>query len=239
MIFLGHGRCVAFYKCDCDSGWAGASCALPDCAGANQCSGQGECVSSNTCQCYPGFQGVNCSEVVSCASLGNCSGNGVCMQQKQGGNSTCRYMPDLFSSLPSSSLLCHALPSYWTFYWALRICLTSLLLYLFCFHFRCYAGFSGVNCSLPLCLSVNNCSGHGQCLEADLCYCDVGYTGADCSNASCEGVNYCSGEETHFVLMMMREERSSSNATLSCYSFLNLLNPLFRFYKKIFKIESL
>ena len=63
---------------------------------------------------------------------------------------------------------------------------------------RCYGGFSGVNCSLPLCLSVNNCSGHGQCLEADLCICDVGYTGADCSNVSCEGVNYCSGREGVF-----------------------------------------
>ena len=73
--------------------------------------------------------------------------------------------------------------------------LTSLLLCLLYFNSRCYAGFSGVNCSLPLCLSVNNCSGHGQCLEADLCTCDVGYTGADCSNVSCEGVNYCSGEE--------------------------------------------
>ena len=62
-------------------------------------------------------------------------------------------------------------------------------------NFRCYAGFSGVNCSLALCLSVNNCSGHGQCLEADLCNCDVGYTGPDCANVSCEGVNYCSGEE--------------------------------------------
>ena len=61
-------------------------------------------------------------------------------------------------------------------------------------NFRCYAGFSGVNCSLALCLSVNNCSGNGQCLEADLCDCDVGYTGADCANASCESVNYCSGE---------------------------------------------
>ena len=88
--FLGRGRCVAFYKCDCDPGWAGASCALPDCAGVNQCFGQGECMSSNTCQCYPGFQGVNCSEIADCASLGNCSGNGVCMQEKQGGDLTCR-----------------------------------------------------------------------------------------------------------------------------------------------------
>lgn len=58
---------------------------------------------------------------------------------------------------------------------------------------RCYSGFSGANCSIPSCHSINNCSGHGVCVEANLCKCDVGYTGADCSNTSCEGVNYCSG----------------------------------------------
>ncbi len=42
---------------------------------------------------------------------------------------------------------------------------------------------------------MNNCSGHGQCLEAEFCKCDVGYTGLDCSNASCESVNYCSGRD--------------------------------------------
>ena len=111
---------------------------------------------------------------------------------------------------------------------------TSPLLFLLYFNFRCYAGFGGVNCSLALCLSVNNCSGHGQCFEADLCNCDVGYTGPDYSNASCESVNYCSGEEdiTSWTNTMMRKESSSSNATLSCYSFLNLLNPLFPVYTK-------
>ena len=60
-------------------------------------------------------------------------------------------------------------------------------------YFRCFAGFSGANCSIASCLSVNNCSGHGLCVEAGLCKCDVGYTGSDCANASCEAVNYCSG----------------------------------------------
>ena len=63
-----------------------------------------------------------------------------------------------------------------------------------CSHFRCYNGFSGANCSIASCLSVNNCSAHGVCIEADLCKCDVGYTGPDCANVSCEAVNYCSGK---------------------------------------------
>ena len=58
---------------------------------------------------------------------------------------------------------------------------------------RCYAGFSGANCSIASCLSVNNCSGHGRCVEANFCKCETGYTGADCANASCEALNYCSG----------------------------------------------
>lgn len=89
-LLLDHGRCVALYKCDCNAGWTGVSCALPDCAGVNQCSGQGECVSSNTCRCYPGFQGANCSDLVSCANLDNCNGNGVCMQEENDVNLTCR-----------------------------------------------------------------------------------------------------------------------------------------------------
>ena len=89
-MIIGHGRCAALYKCDCDPGWTGVSCALPDCAGTNHCSGQGECVTRDTCQCYPGFQGANCSKVAECTQFGNCSGNGVCTQEKHGGNLTCR-----------------------------------------------------------------------------------------------------------------------------------------------------
>lgn len=96
-FFLERGRCVAPYKCDCAPGWTGASCALFDCAGVNQCSGQGVCVSSNTCRCYPGFQGANCSDVVDCEILGNCSGNGVCIQGGNDGNFSCRYKASLLS----------------------------------------------------------------------------------------------------------------------------------------------
>ena len=96
-FFLERGRCVAPYKCDCAPGWTGASCALFDCAGVNQCSGQGVCVSSNTCRCYPGFQGANCNDVVDCEILGNCSGNGVCIQGGNDGNVSCRYKASLLS----------------------------------------------------------------------------------------------------------------------------------------------
>ena len=70
---------MAFDTCACDNGWTGGSCALPDCATVNQCSGKGECVSSNLCRCYPGFIGTNCSELAGCSELANCSGHGVCV----------------------------------------------------------------------------------------------------------------------------------------------------------------
>ena len=60
------------------------------------------------------------------------------------------------------------------------------------FH-SCYAGFTGDNCSQPTCTSLNNCSGHGVCIEAELCKCEQGYNGTDCSNYSCEALNVCSG----------------------------------------------
>ena len=104
--------------------------------------------------------------------------------------------PSLFLSSPpvlssSSFSFSTPLPSPLLSFHLISLVIIETLLYS---NFRCYAGFSGVNCSFALCLSMNNCSGHGQCLEADLCNCDVGYTGADCANVSCEGVNYCSGE---------------------------------------------
>ena len=60
------------------------------------------------------------------------------------------------------------------------------------FH-SCYAGFTGDNCSQPTCTSLNNCSSHGVCIEAELCKCEQGYNGTDCSNYSCEALNFCSG----------------------------------------------
>ena len=58
----------------------------------------------------------------------------------------------------------------------------------------CYGGFTGPNCSHPTCTSLNNCSGHGVCIEAELCKCDFGYNGTDCSNFSCDALNSCSGK---------------------------------------------
>ena len=71
------------------------------------------------------------------------------------------------------------------------------------FH-SCYPGFTGDNCSQPTCTSLNNCSGHGVCIEAELCKCEQGYNGIDCSNYSCETLNFCSGMlRKMFVLIFL------------------------------------
>ena len=49
----GNGRCVAEGKCECKSGYMGASCEQYSCV--NGCFNQGECVGPNTCTCRSGY----------------------------------------------------------------------------------------------------------------------------------------------------------------------------------------
>ena len=59
-----------------------------------------------------------------------------------------------------------------------------------------------MKCNISSCRSIDNCTGHGVCVEANFCKCDMGYSGVDCSNVSCEGVNYCSGETLSKTLVL-------------------------------------
>jgi hypothetical protein len=49
----GNGRCVAAGKCECKSGYMGASCEQFSCAAG--CFNQGECIGPNTCTCRSGY----------------------------------------------------------------------------------------------------------------------------------------------------------------------------------------
>lgn len=49
----GNGRCVAAGKCECKSGYMGASCEQYSCAAG--CFNQGECIGPNTCTCRSGY----------------------------------------------------------------------------------------------------------------------------------------------------------------------------------------
>ncbi|XP_031566546.1 EGF-like domain-containing protein comC isoform X1 [Actinia tenebrosa] len=51
----------------------------------------------------------------------------------------------------------------------------------------------GSDCSIiPTCLNVSSCSGHGKCVNFDVCKCDKDWTGKDCSQYSCSDLDRCS-----------------------------------------------
>ena len=58
----GHGACVGYDVCRCNSSWSGLACNIPDCSAVNNCSGQGNCIGFNTCACYPSFDGKDCNQ---------------------------------------------------------------------------------------------------------------------------------------------------------------------------------
>ena len=88
------------------------------------------------------------------------------------------------------------------------------------FSHRCFNGFSGDNCSQPVCTSLNNCSGQGVCIEAEFCKCYLGYNGADCSNYSCEAVNHCSGKWFIFgIAISLKHELIGYNCSFNPLSF--------------------
>ena len=58
----GHGECVEYDICHCNTSWSGPACSIPDCSAVNDCSGQGDCVLPDTCACYPAFDGKYCDE---------------------------------------------------------------------------------------------------------------------------------------------------------------------------------
>ena len=60
--FIGHGQCIGYDLCNCNSSWSGPACNIPDCSAVNNCSGQGECILVNTCACYPAFDGKFCDQ---------------------------------------------------------------------------------------------------------------------------------------------------------------------------------
>ena len=83
------------------------------------------------------------------------------------------------------------------------VCVSTEMLNVSC---SCYLGFTGDDCSQPTCKTVNNCSAHGACVEAEFCKCDFGYIGTDCSNFSCEAVNFCSGKYIILKFKMVSSE---------------------------------
>lgn len=181
----GRGICLRG-KCICKDGWYGDSCKEQRCP--NDCSGAGYCFQGE-CRCLTGFSGKDCSEVrpsgqtfvmklkseeprqaraeldrfregsslrasakpscpLNCNNRGTCTNIGQCLCDAGYSGDTCQsFCPNECSGQGR--------------------CIEGGCL--------CFAGFGGVDCSVPGC-----CSGHGSCDVPGTCVCDEGWGGSEC-----------------------------------------------------------
>ncbi|KAI8494170.1 hypothetical protein Bbelb_279300, partial [Branchiostoma belcheri] len=176
-----RGTCVEYDVCECEQGWTGVSCALPDCSGVGDCSRRGECVGPDVCECYSGFRGQNCSLSLNCTELDDCNGQGLCVFTPGGqSNFSCRCYSG-FTGTNCSDVSCSGVNDCSGNGQCVEPNLCS-----------CDAGFTGPSCANFSCEARDFCSGHGQCVAYDECECDDSWSGPSCSIANCSDVNDCS-----------------------------------------------
>ncbi|TFJ95936.1 GTP-binding protein LepA [Platysternon megacephalum] len=149
---------LATCGCVCQPGWAGPTCAEPQCPGG--CGGRGECVAGR-CVCPPGFAGARCETPV-CAD--DCNDQGRC----QGGRCLCfpGYSGPACET-PDCPGDCHGRGR----------CQDGRCL--------CRPGYAGPDCGTQAC--PGDCGGRGRCLKNGVCACHRGYTGPDCGTQACPG----------------------------------------------------
>ncbi|CAM2101318.1 unnamed protein product [Caretta caretta] len=142
---------LATCGCVCQPGWAGPTCAEPQCPGG--CGGRGEC-RAGRCVCPPGFAGPRCETPV-CAD--DCNDQGRC----QGGRCVC---------FPGYSGPACETPDCPGDCRGRGRCLAGRCV--------CRAGYTGPDCGTRGC--PGDCGGHGECRLGD-CHCQEGYAGEDCT----------------------------------------------------------
>lgn len=199
----GRGQCILdddhTYRghCNCFHGYSGRDCYYDTCGRENitrnntyLCFGGGECtVLSGTpprlgqifgCRCRPGFTGEACDSFIcagnrDCANDGTCDENtGLCTCKHSSfagsdcGIANCGYWRGTEESLCSGNGHC------------IRISESRCL---------CNDGYTGKNCSSPLCTNGGECMNNGTCIsegeEAGMCACPGAYSGP-----LCESCNY-------------------------------------------------
>lgn len=200
-----HGKCVAPSQagalpvCQCEPGFAGASClevlCAPFCA-------NGECHARSgapVCECFAGFDGPGCSDLVAAGACPDaCSGHGACNAT----TGVCSCAPG-WTGLSCNMLLClpNEAPTL-----AQPNCQSKcpLVLPRMCTHTNaahgactlsstgpkatmctCAAGFSGPECAQRTCMP-DSCANGAECVQqADgqkpTCICGSGYAGLRCS----------------------------------------------------------
>ena len=148
--------------------------------------------------------GETCFGIASSSSK-TCSGRGICTPDNL---CTCNVDPSLGSSSPYSGLNCEV-----------DLCFPNAIISYNCNGngqcengvCKCKEGTSGFMCHLNstklMCFGVSGgdsrvCSGHGKCLDTNVCSCQDGYTGTECQVPLCYGIpstltsSVCSGKGT-------------------------------------------
>lgn len=146
--------------CRCLPSYTGKACNARSCP--NDCNGRGPCVGFK-CRCQSPWTGVDCNEM-SCNS--QCDAHGICF------NGTC-FCEEGYSGKWCTQKMCPSQCS------NRGDCVTGKCV--------CKNGFRGDWCQFKICPSMNRdvlCSGHGECMENQICACYAGYSGLGCGKAT-------------------------------------------------------
>ena len=186
-----HGSCMIRSAdearvCSCDAGWAGEACEFPLCASAplSGCSNRG------VCGCQPNatrFPHDGPGPVTSCA-FANRTKICICESGFAGTDCSQTCPTDAAGSVCGEHGRCVA---------GVRIAVAATLGFPAGLRCACDAGWSGLQCTVPVCPSLEGeeCGGaRGECLRTQggaSCRCKSGFRGENCGGFQCP--NDCSG----------------------------------------------
>merc|ERR1711871_207542 len=217
-----HGTCNASDVCDCYPGYSGRYCNETDTScTATGCSSNGGTCHRGTCLCKKGFTGPACNVRV-CKDA--CNNHGSCVLDRckcdlgyAGDACEKRGCPDVGcgfgGSCDNRTWQCKC-PSGFRLNEKTGVCepgcagaswdnstnktVKECSGHGVCSNAACYCspGFSGVDCSMPVC--PNACSGHGRCVaqangDRAVCECIKGFYGVACHLGECNPDPLCSG----------------------------------------------
>jgi hypothetical protein len=207
-VCSGHGACIAYNNCSCQSNFVTEHCTLPVCFGLNAsdplvCSERGYCLASDNCTCNNNTTGESCelnvcfglneTDSLVCSKHGNCSAPGICNCTEGWTGLNCS-IPICYGLNATDPLVCSGygscvLPD---------VCVCED-----------YTKHTGSNCEHFICYGkVDNetsvCGGShwGRCTGGNHCSCNTGHKGKECATFSCYGVSHtntsgvCSGNGT-------------------------------------------